>query len=294
MVLANHEKDTYLKGNMLLRSYLFHLRARNLSIRTVDASEYFISQFIKQYAPLEASRSDIETYLAEISERCKPSTVWTIWRHLKGFYKWLEAEGDIFENPMTNIPRPQVPPSEVVVLTDIQVLALLKTCRGKSTAERRDFAIITMMLDTGLRLDEVVRLTVNDISQHGTLRVFGKGRKWRTVAMGTTSQTALERWLRIRPQVNESLFTGRRGQLGRTGIRKVLMRRGQQAGFHLHPHMLRHTFVDNWLRNGGAEVDLARLAGWTTTRMAERYAQHRADERAVTAHKSVAPLDSLT
>ena len=42
------------------------------------------------------------------------------------------------------------------------------------------------------------------------------------------------------------------------------------------------------------EDDLARLAGWTTTRMAERYAQHRADERAVTAHKVVAPLDSLT
>ncbi len=52
--------------------------------------------------------------------------------------------------------------------------------------------------------------------------------------------------------------------------------------------MLRHTFVDNWLRNGGAEVDLARLAGWTTARMAERYAQHRADERAVTAHKTIA------
>jgi hypothetical protein len=44
----------------------------------------------------------------------------------------------------------------------------------------------------------------------------------------------------------------------------------------VYPHMLRHTFVDNWLRNGGAEVDLTRLAGWTTTRMAERYAQHRA------------------
>ena len=57
--------------------------------------------------------------------------------------------------------------------------------------------------------------------------------------------------------------------------------------------MLRHTFVDNWLRNGGNEVDLARLAGWTTTRMAERYAQHRADERAIVAHGMVKPLDSL-
>jgi hypothetical protein len=57
--------------------------------------------------------------------------------------------------------------------------------------------------------------------------------------------------------------------------------------------MLRHTFVDNWLSNGGAEVDRARLAGWTTTRMAERYAQHRADERAVTAHRQIGPLDRI-
>ncbi|CAB5021408.1 unannotated protein [freshwater metagenome] len=57
--------------------------------------------------------------------------------------------------------------------------------------------------------------------------------------------------------------------------------------------MLRHTFVDNWLRNGGGEVDLARLAGWSGTAMAGRYAQHRAAERALTAHKTIAPLDRL-
>ena len=57
--------------------------------------------------------------------------------------------------------------------------------------------------------------------------------------------------------------------------------------------MLRHTFVDNWLRNGGSEVDLARLAGWCGTAMAGRYAQHRAAERALTAHKTIAPLDRL-
>jgi integrase len=59
------------------------------------------------------------------------------------------------------------------------------------------------------------------------------------------------------------------------------------------PHALRHTFVDNWLRNGGSEVDLARLAGWTSTAMASRYAQHRAAERAITAHRTIAPLDRI-
>jgi site-specific recombinase XerC len=150
------------------------------------------------------------------------------------------------------------------------------------------------MLDTGLRLSEIAQLTIDDVSEDGTLRVFGKGRKWRTVALGTTSTTALSRWLRLRTPTSDSLWSGRKGALSTEGVRKVVQRRGRQAGFHLHPHMLRHTFVDNWLRNGGAEVDLARLAGWTTTRMAERYAQHRADERAITAHQLVAPLDSLS
>lgn len=78
-----------------------------------------------------------------------------------------------------------------------------------------------------------------------------------------------------------------------TGIRKMLARRGSSAGFRLHPHMLRHTFVDNWLRNGGSEVDLARIAGWTSTRMAERYARHRADERALAAHRAISPMDAI-
>jgi integrase len=64
-------------------------------------------------------------------------------------------------------------------------------------------------------------------------------------------------------------------------------------GMRVHPHMLRHTFVDNWLRNGGIEVDLARLAGWSGTAMAGRYARHRAEDRALSAHAQISPLDKL-
>jgi integrase/recombinase XerC len=279
---------------MILRAYIFHLRARNLSPATVKATEEYVRPFIALHNPLTATRRDIETYLGDMSERCKPSTVWTAWRHLKGFFKWLHAEGDISVDPMIGVTKPIVPPSEIAVLTSPQVRALLATCCGKDADSRRDHALLAIMLDTGLRLSEIARLSIDDVSEDGTLRVFGKGRKWRTVALGTTSATALSRWTRLRTPSSSSLWSGRKGALSTEGIRKVVKRRGLQAGFNLHPHMLRHTFVDNWLRNGGAEVDLARLAGWTTTRMAERYAQHRADKRAVAAHKSIAPLDSLT
>jgi site-specific recombinase XerD len=278
---------------MILRAYMFHLRARNLSPATVKATEEYLRPFIACHDPLTVTRRDIETYLADMSERCKPSSVWTAWRHLKGFFTWLHSEGDISVNPMIGVTKPIVPPSEITVLAPQQVRALLATCKGTDPEARRDHALLAIMLDTGLRLSEVARLTIDDINEEGTLRVFGKGRKWRTVALGTTSATALNRWIRLRTSTSHSLWSGRKGALSTEGIRKVVERRGRQAGFRLHAHMLRHTFVDNWLRNGGAEVDLARLAGWTSTRMAERYAQHRADERAVTAHKSVAPLDRL-
>ena len=279
---------------MILKSYIFHLRARNLSPRTITVTEEYLRLFLTCHDPLTTSKRDIEVWLGDMSQRCKPSTVWTSWRHLKGFFKWLHAEGDINVDPMIGVDKPIVPPSAIPVLTSHQVRALLATCSAKDAESRRDYTILTIMLDTGLRLSEVARLSIDDVSEDGTLRVFGKGRKWRTVALGTTSATALSRWTRLRSPDSSSLWSGRKGALSTEGIRKVVKRRGLQAGFNLHPHMLRHTFVDNWLRNGGAEVDLARLAGWTTTRMAERYAQHRADERAVTAHKTIAPLDSLT
>jgi integrase len=192
---------------------------------------------------------------------------------------------------MASVPKPIVPPIEIKVLAGSEIRQLLDTCRGKGPDNRRDMALLTILLDTGLRLSEITNLTLEDVSEDRTLRVFGKGRKWRTVALGDTSTAALDRWLRTRGDAPGSLWTGRRGDLTSNGVRLVVRRRGKMAGLKVHPHALCHTFVDNWLRNGGSEVDLARLAGWTSTAMASRYAQHRAAERAITAHRSIAPLD---
>lgn len=279
---------------MLLRSYLFHLQARNLSPRTVKATGEYLRPFLALHDPLTCSQDDIRAYLADMVARCQPSTVQTAWRHLKGFFDWLLAEGDITANPMQGVPKPIVPPVSVRVLTGDEVRRLLATCKGQGTDNRRDLAILTIMLDAGLRLAEVTNLTLHDIGEDNSLRIFGKGRKWRTVALGATSSTALNRWLRIRGDQPGSLWTGRKGSLTPTGVRGLIRRRARLAGLNVHPHMLRHTFVDNWLRNGGSEVDLARLAGWTSTAMANRYAQHRAAERAVAAHRTVSPLDKLS
>ena len=278
---------------MLLETFAFHLRARNLSPRTITATQDYLRPFLRLYDPLTATRRDIETYLADLSERCRPATTSTAWRHLTSLFNWLTAEGDIDVNPMKHIPKPIVPPTEIPMPTIEELKRLLAVCAGRDPVSRRDYALLTVMLDTGLRLSEITNLTLTDISDDFQLRVFGKGRKWRTVQLGETSSLALRRWLRARKSTSEKVWIGRVGPLTISGVRRIVKVRGKQAGIRLHPHMLRHSFVDNWLRNGGNETDLARLCGWTTNRMAGRYAQHRADERAMTAHAVVRPLDGM-
>lgn len=288
-------KATTLRVNreVFLDGFGLHQRTRNLSPSTIRVASEVLGSFLKSHDPLKATKSDIRLHLADLQARCRPATVWTAWRHLRAFYKWLEAEGDIQVNPMTDIPKPVVPPTEVAVLTAEQVRLLLSTCKGSSLVDRRDRALLTIMLDSGIRLSEVAGLTIDDIGQDNCLRIYGKGRKWRTVPLGDNASLALHRWLRLRGGSAGPLWTGRRGPLGTTGIRRVVAKRGKCVGLELHPHMLRHTFVDMWLRNGGNVVDLARLCGWTSVRMAEVYARNHAEERAIRAHDRVRPLDSL-
>lgn len=121
---------------MLLNSYLFHLKARNLSPRTVKAAGEYLGQFLIAYDPLNTSKRDLEGFLAGKAETCRPSTVQIYWRYLKGFFEWLLAEGDIDTNPMAGVPKPIVPPIEIRVLTASEVRQLLDTSRGKGAENR--------------------------------------------------------------------------------------------------------------------------------------------------------------
>lgn len=246
---------------MIIESFKFHLRARNLSPTTIKAAEDYLRPFLATCDPLQATQRNFEAYLADMTTRCTPATVFTAWRHLRKFFQWLHAEGDISTDPTKRIPKPIVPPTEVPIPTIDEIQRLLKCCAGRDRISRRDYALITVLLDTGLRLTEVTNLTTENISVDFTLRVFGKGRKWRTVQLGQTSSLALSRWLRIHPNDSNRVWVGRLGPLANSGVRRIIRLRGKQAGFELHPHMLRHSFVDNWLRNGGTEIDLARLCG---------------------------------
>lgn len=277
----------------LQRSFGRHLRAEGRSERTVviyGQSVKFYSHWLEaQGRPAtvdELTRPAVREWLAQLSDVNEPSTVKTRYRGLFRFCGWLVDEDELDENPMKTLSPPEPSARPVPILDDAELASLLKVCAGKDLADRRDEAVMRLLLDCGLRVSELCGLTVTGVDlDHGMALVRGKGSKVRPVYFGARTARAVDRYLRLRATHRwahlEALLLSQRGAITPDGVRERLLVRGRQAGIEdLHPHRFRHTWAHDFLMSGGQERDLKRLAGWSSDVMLERYGASAADARA--------------
>lgn len=220
------------------------------------------------------------------------------WRSLQQLYKFLEAEELVDRNPFTaGMAKPSIPESPVPIFTDDDLRGFMTVTEGKDARQRRDRAIIRVLLDTGVRVGELCGLQLDDVdfSQRLVL-VTGKGSHSRTVPFNAKSGTELRRWLMVRPRIlSTALFTDLRGRgngLTTSGVRQILSFRAEQAGIsNPHPHRFRHTAAHLWMANGGPEIDLERIMGWRSSQMVKRYGASAGAERAQATARRLAIAD---
>ena len=156
------------------------------------------------------------------------------------------------------------------------------------------------MLATGLRVSYTVDLVLGDIDLVNRIALVrrGKGDKARAVRFDSATAAALDRYKRVRARHTYAslrwLWIGFRGRMTRKGVPAMLNKRSAEAGIrHVHPHQLRHTWADRWLRAGGNEGDLQRLGGWESAEIMRRYGEARAVDRALAAYDNVNPMGKL-
>src|SRR5215211_6531671 len=207
---------------------------------------------------------------------------------LRRFSAWLLEEGESDADHLLGLRAPKLDAKVVEPLTAEQIKALVAACAGRDLRDRRDEALVRLMIETGARAGEVVALGTEDVDlSTGTATVRrGKGGRGRVVPFGPQTSRALDRYLRARRSHRlagtPALWLGDRGKaFSYDALHKRLGERAAAAGIEgFRPHRLRHTAAHRWLAAGGSEGGLMAVAGWTRPDMLLRYTRAQASARA--------------
>lgn len=258
----------------LLQRFVWMLQGQNRSQHTIKAYANDVRQFAGWLSaqqppitsPLQVSRSHIDAYLGHLAKA--QLTGVTRARKLvalRTFFRHLEASGDLTTSPINGVQSPRKERKVPVYLTKDEYSKLL----ALAGANRRDFAILTLLLQTGIRVSELAGLRLGDIDlKEQLIKVRGKGQAERMIELEPKGIKALKEWLKERPAKEspevptDRLFLNRFGQpLGTRGLHKLLVKYALGAGIakQASPHTLRHTFATAKAEQG---VDAFLLREW--------------------------------
>ena len=252
----------------VLKRYLEGLTVeRGLSQNSVDAYRRDLERLARaldrpkvEAGPdlLTADASALAGHLRELRRQgLNPRSVSRALSAIRGFYEHLVESGERADNPAVNLLPPKLWRTLPKVLSEPQVESLLAAPDTATPLGLRDRAMLELLYATGLRVSELVGLTLPQLRLDvGFLIAFGKGSKERVVPVGEQAEGWVLRYLReVRPGLanrHEVVFVNHRGDpMSRVGFWKNLAAYGVKAGVReLSPHVLRHSFATHLLEHG--------------------------------------------
>jgi site-specific recombinase XerD len=272
----------------LIQNFLDYLSVeRGFSQRTIEAYTHDLNRFVNFLEStaktdiLLITKENVRSFLVQQSiTNCAVTRARKL-SAIKSLFKYLGREGIILANPVSDIETPKLPEKEPSFLTESEYHGLITTVRREATPYYliRDLTIVMLLLGTGIRLSELVSLTLDRVSLEysgRSIKVRGKGNKERIIPLTNELIDILQKYLKIRPDVeSNNLFISRLGgNLKARSVYGLIKKYLKAAGINKNKiavHSLRHTFGTSLLNNGVNIVVIQELLGHKKLETTRRY-----------------------
>ena len=265
MPKATEEEQCNKENAELLGAFISSKKVEGCSEKTIY---YYKSSIEKLIATVkknvcDISTNDIRCYLAEQQEQRGLSkvTIDNLRRIYSSFFSWLEDEDFITKSPVRRIHKVRTDALVKEVLTDENIEVLRDSCQ-----ELRDIAMIDLLLSTGMRVGELVKINRDDIDfQERQCVVFGKGNKEREVYFNARTKIHLKKYLEQRTDTNPALFVSLHEphtRLTISGVEVRLRQLGKRVNLNkVHPHKFRRTLATMAIDKGMPIEQVQKMLG---------------------------------
>lgn len=259
-----------------LEMFIAAKKIEGCSDRTVAYYKATVEHLLKCIdTPIRKITTDeIRSYLAKYQEKsgCSKTTVDNIRRNISSFFSWLEEEDYILKSPMKRIHKIKTVQPVKETISDELIERLRDACLCK-----RDLAMVDLLYSTGIRVGELVRLNVDDISfEERECVVFGKGDKERKVYFDAKAKLHLQDYLKERNDDNPALFVtldAPHQRLKISGVEIRIRRLGRSVNAEkIHPHKFRRTMATRAIDKGMPIEQVQKILGHSQIDTTMQYA----------------------
>ena len=248
-----------------LKMFIAAKKIEGCSERTVNYYKSTVEHLLKSIdKPIRKITTDeIRSYLAQYQEKggCSKTTIDNIRRNISSFFSWLEEEDYILKSPMKRIHKIKTVQPVKETISDELIERLRDACLCK-----RDLAIVDLLYSTGIRVGELVRLNIDDISfEERECVVFGKGDKERRVYFDAKAKLHLQDYLKERDDDNPALFVtldAPHQRLKISGVEIRIRSLGRSINAEkIHPHKFRRTMATRAIDKGMPIEQVQKILG---------------------------------
>ncbi|SFS47445.1 tyrosine-type recombinase/integrase [Marininema halotolerans] len=285
-----------------LKTFIRNCRIKNLTEESIKYYRQAINKFAQvcgKSRPVDITQEDVENAILNMrSKKLSDSALNSYIRGWRPFFRYLHEQAFIPENPTANIKLLKAEKKVIQAFSKEQMKHLLSIPDKETFTGYRNFCMMELLFDTGIRVSELASIKLTDINwPERSITVFGKGRKERNVPFQLTVERHLKEYVKIRGRLDHDfLFINiDNNPIAVRSVQDEIKKVGDISGIkgvRVSPHTFRHTFAKFYILNGGDAFSLQQILGHTSLDVVRLYVSLFGTDIAGQ-HRKFSPLDRL-